>query len=128
MEKTAHFNIPIDKDLRERFKEKYPGSAGERLIELIKEDLGFCLGEDIIHSKIKEFDRQISDLEKERKVYEDMLSERIEKEEEKLRILMPQLKKDFGSKPNPIDADQYWLKKRGIIRSIRWVHDHWEDY
>jgi len=101
MTRDAHFNIPIDTELRAKFKAKYPNMAGDRVVELIKEDLGLS--------------KSSSELEMERVQLEQQLDPIHKRLEEIYKIIKTKEEKDrktIDEKWDQFILDQGWSKKQ----------------
>ena len=81
MTDDSHFNIPIDRDIRSKFKAKYPGMAGERAVELIKEDLGISKSQSELDRERVGLEQQLEPIKKRLEEIREILSHEKERKD-----------------------------------------------
>jgi len=81
-----------------------------------------------LEDRIRLIDSEIEDLDKQKSKLKNMLRIREKREEEILKDLMPELKEMMHRPPPPSNIPNHFLKKHGVIRTMKWIAEHWEDY
>jgi len=81
-----------------------------------------------LEERLQLLDYEIEEMNKRKSQLKNMIRVKNKQEEELLKKLMPELKKNMRHPPQPSDIPNYFLKNHGIIRTMEWVAKHWEEY